>query len=487
LELRIHGIGSHAPPDVDGEPALVKGDSEIGVYVVDDDTRAFVWSRTTRGRLGVYRYFLLPFTLVNVAGYMHRPRGEGSASFPPLVHLIGASVTLSYIFWLLAFAADAPRAYGASEEWQISAFFVVLAAVFGTLVLFAIAPRRRSPPPAEDTSDVGQERFWARYPRRGSYVGHAVLVAVIYEVVNVLTSWRQDVIVSLAAGQLIALTLLGTIVYLHAAGDDQTSEIGGLFALGVAMALPHIAFGGVFYASASIVELFRDIPAGQLSLAVLRPVPYWQFLPTFFTLAGLLWALLLFRRLSDPGPGQSQREGAVRDDYGPSLPEDWVRTVAFKRLRPLIARMPGSLLAQPGKLLAVWLIIGIAGWLGVFTPDTNVATALFRSSSSEPWGYVTLAVSGVAVLAVIAFLQSDRLHQHAAMTFDVLGYWPRRHHVLSPPPYAARVTRELATAPSAGGTRTEALTTVRQAPCSMTNSTSARSSRAAAGWRVQRT
>src|SRR2546430_84557 len=71
-EIRVHGIGLHDPWDVLGSPPKTEGSANVGSYSfvgLRTSARSFVWSRITRGSTVLW-YALLPFTLINVAGYM---------------------------------------------------------------------------------------------------------------------------------------------------------------------------------------------------------------------------------------------------------------------------------------------------------------------------------------------------------------------------------------------------------------------------------
>lgn len=82
LEIRVHGIGDHdawsalgsAPlADVPGGP---KADVTCPPILPKHRLWLINWSRRSRRAAGLLWYVALPFSLVNVAGYMEPHRGE---------------------------------------------------------------------------------------------------------------------------------------------------------------------------------------------------------------------------------------------------------------------------------------------------------------------------------------------------------------------------------------------------------------------------
>jgi pimeloyl-ACP methyl ester carboxylesterase len=96
------------------------------------------------------------------------------------------------------------------------------------------------------------------------------------------------------------------------------------------------------------------------------------------------------------------------------------------------------------KLVLGWLLIGLAGWLGNFAEDSNSFTAFFRAFSGNWWAWITVGLAALIGIGLYRFFNSAEAQQRAAVAFDVAGFWPRRHHPLAPPPYAARVVKDLA-------------------------------------------
>lgn len=117
VELRIHGVGGSTPEALLGEsgPAEVvqvaaEGPSTFHARRRDRRVEGYVWGRLTSTALMQPLWLLLlPFTLVNVAAWMHLPNEDlrvGRRSLWPfkalrlLIVLVGMGLTLSYVFWI---------------------------------------------------------------------------------------------------------------------------------------------------------------------------------------------------------------------------------------------------------------------------------------------------------------------------------------------------------------------------------------------------
>lgn len=82
-ELRIHGVGNTPPDEIVGEPTvLVAGDDITSFHrgaPPESDVEAYSWGGlTSHGRLRALWVLLLPFALVNTAGWMRPPPGAGA-------------------------------------------------------------------------------------------------------------------------------------------------------------------------------------------------------------------------------------------------------------------------------------------------------------------------------------------------------------------------------------------------------------------------
>jgi hypothetical protein len=144
VELRVHGVGGPSPQDVLGTfaPRRLDGDERAAFYGLDrpgeygpsHSVEAYVWGGlTSSSRLHAGWWLLLPFSLLNVAGWMllsgrggHRPsttptEAEGGSTEPPvdevpwhsslwwlraLITVGGLLLTAAYTAWLAVITVD---------------------------------------------------------------------------------------------------------------------------------------------------------------------------------------------------------------------------------------------------------------------------------------------------------------------------------------------------------------------------------------------
>ena len=115
VELRVHGVGGTPAEGLLGvadasDLVQVGGDTAAPFMARRDDpgVEGYVWGRlTSKGVLQPLWLLLLPFTLVNVAGWTHPPERDGRfGGWHPLpllrffVQLIGLGLTATYVLWL---------------------------------------------------------------------------------------------------------------------------------------------------------------------------------------------------------------------------------------------------------------------------------------------------------------------------------------------------------------------------------------------------
>jgi len=371
---------------------------------------------------------------------------SGLSLFGALVQTVGATVTLSYIYWLLALFADMPRIHGASSDWHAMAALFVTAALLLPIGFRILFGTRRTPLERDGPSvEIGQAGFWSGNRHPGIFTMHLLLVMAIAEAVNLLTGWEEEPILTLFCLQLALLLIFGGIVSARARRNDRLSEIGGVFTLCAALSIAHIAFGGSFLAVNSIAELVHTIPHNEaVGLLVIRCVPYWQFVCTVLMLAALVWGRSFHRSRAAMGTSSDETNGVVQE-YG--LTSDiipaWVARVARLRARPFIRGIPQSLLADSGHVGARVVLVGGLGWFSAFSQDTTVISAFARAFAVY-WQAAAIVTSLLVTACLVWLFWSEAARRHIAIMYDIAGYWPRRHHPLAPLPYASEATARLA-------------------------------------------
>lgn len=120
VELRIHGVGGSSPERLLGERhpddvVRLRVGHRTGLWArrADPTVQGYVWGGLTAGsRLQPLWVVLLPFTLCNVAGWMHPPltasarRRQRVQAVRVLVTVLGTTLTASWVLWLAVIGGD---------------------------------------------------------------------------------------------------------------------------------------------------------------------------------------------------------------------------------------------------------------------------------------------------------------------------------------------------------------------------------------------
>ena len=114
VELRVHGVGGTPAEGLLGtaEPDdLVQVGGDVAAPFMarrkDPLVEGYVWGKlTSKGLLQPLWLLLLPFTLVNVAGWTHPPERDARFRRTPLaplrtlIHVVSFGLTATYVLWL---------------------------------------------------------------------------------------------------------------------------------------------------------------------------------------------------------------------------------------------------------------------------------------------------------------------------------------------------------------------------------------------------
>lgn len=256
VELRVHGIGTHRPAEVLSNPLFVSGNDDAGVYGLPDPpgrpVRAFVWSRTNRRPVrrvlsGVLWYASLPFSLVNVAGFM----GPGPESGWParylrfVVKTIGVTLTVTYALWLIALISDEGAKYAATRVpywiFRWGGMAVALAPfIIGFLRRIARAPWRIRRP--TDDEAAADPRFWTEEPTRTLCVAHLLALGGVLAFVFSYDTYEKEIDVLFWGGvaQMGLLLLLGLPIWIASLRDRARPAFAAVVACGTAIALTQV-------------------------------------------------------------------------------------------------------------------------------------------------------------------------------------------------------------------------------------------------------
>lgn len=123
FELRMHGIGDHDYLSSLGSPELIKGrplepDTAGPPILPKHSLRLLAWSRMSRRHAKLLWFLALPFTLVNVAGYMgDKPRHILSARTLLMlaVSVAGIVLTISAYLWAVVLVEEITKALAVKD------------------------------------------------------------------------------------------------------------------------------------------------------------------------------------------------------------------------------------------------------------------------------------------------------------------------------------------------------------------------------------
>ena len=190
-EIRVHGVGGSSPASIlglatDSDAELVASGDRTGVWrrKGTPEIQGYVWGGLTSGsRLQPFWLLLLPFTLVNVAGWMH------DASLRPWrVHGIrrvaftfGLTTTATYVVWAAAMLEDSVGArwlpqhhktivghWRTTPRWGVVLGGVAMMLILGALSVLANSARRGESITEAPVPDVDDDDKWKREVFAGS-------------------------------------------------------------------------------------------------------------------------------------------------------------------------------------------------------------------------------------------------------------------------------------------------------------------------------
>ncbi len=468
-ELRIHGVGGSPGERLLGlshpDQAVVVAEGRPSLFLArraDRRIEGYDWGGLTSGSPWQPLWvLLLPFTLLNVAGWAHPAAeriGPGRLRwFRTLVHLSGALLTASWVVWTAIITVDHlgarwfgehlgvtigdldPRAVG-----MVAGGLVTLA---GMGAVWAIARTSRArfeavePPAGQDaTAPLG----WG--PGEGledaTFFGHEADI-------NDRLAWHLGVIL------VTSLTLVSVAI---ASFDADRLALGevlvvlGALQLGVVGLLALVARAAVPAAAATLaVALTNGVFAGVTLLAMrltssgeLGWGPELALLDVFVVVV-LAWAVLaggwLVARVrggdASDLPARRSPVGREVDGVDPAM------RAAVARARGLASA--GHDAARPLTWFA-WLFV--AGAVGASLARLE-ATWPFLAAPVEPslagraaaWLLPTLVLLAMVVIWRSARIRA--LRQGVGILWDVLTFWPRRFHPLAVRPYTERAVPEL--------------------------------------------
>ncbi len=498
VELRVHGTGgptaasvlphAHASSsDAAAAGAAPDGEYAYSIWRSGPDSRAAVRQRRRDSDIAVYHWapltsgskffmlwpLLLPFTLVNVAGWMHPRAGSSTARSTAcrvLVDLIGYSVTLEVVGFLSlagqVIARDTdilgagaidwlPGAPATGRAWLgVSLTVVALALIVFVSAFTAHGFERYTPPgtasrsrrrnvlrpatmPGLDNAgffDDGNDhkvRFWSHLTVGVVGLGGSAFLAV--QVPGPIITGLADLGTAtmwLACAQLVLLGLLFAVSFEPSSfrrptgAEPQAWRISGPFgaaALGVMF-----AGGGTTAALLALVGVGR-LPGGP---ALMLASAYGYALGA----GALTAAAVLLYRLLEPVEAEAGPEGAVL--LGGARARRLARLARVPQLADLVVSATTLVFVMAAALEFILAFLTVSPeqrdrWHLTATSPVNIGRVSF------------LFVIGWMFLSVVKSHVDAQSLRRVGNVWDVLTFWPRTFHPFAVRPYTERAVPEL--------------------------------------------
>jgi hypothetical protein len=460
MELRVHGVGGPSPQSVmgvpDDAPAVATWRSEPTAFTAvrrsptDPMVLAYDWRPLTSGSRAFALWpVLLPFCLVNLAGWM-RPRRSaviGGAARVVAVW-IGYTATIGSVVWLLLAGQVLTHAPGVLDDAVVrrlpgseatALWWLGLAAAAGAVVVVLIASVHvgagldRYRPPGAPTAPPRWRVWSARMPdlsspaffdtvrdHRARWRTHAVLGAAAVAGVTALVMVRGvdepftalgDVVVWVGGAQAV---LLGLAVVLSL-GRGGTWMLAGPAAATIGVML----IGGLTMSGLMLTTSMEDLPPGPALMA-------YDAFGAAIGVGALVAVACVVRRLVAP--------------LGPAAP--FVGSSSARR-RARLARLTDD----------VGLVLTAVGMTFLVTSSVLFAVRYSRDDR-DAWrltGNPLVTVGRTVLFAVLTFMVLNLVKARAnpaslrrvGTVWDVICFWPRTFHPFAVRPYAERAVPEL--------------------------------------------
>lgn len=506
-ELRVHGVGgSHgarmlgfdSPHDV-----VVVGEGIGGTSILarrtDPSVESYDWGDLTSGTGSKpFWVFLLPFTLINLAGWMHPPDGGASLwlvrRIRELVHAASALLTATYVFtfgiilvdlmgyqWARRLAAGDGavampiNAIVTQQRIGVALGLLALAGVVGALVYTAGSSRahfeEQQLTPLQGMEQPGDIR-WGPQERLASlrfffhpeaatrrFRVHLAIAGACYLLVVVVAAARvypsgarlRD---SLDLGQLLSISsglayicvglLWATSLRARRKPGERWTRSGPAIAATLAFGLVNAVVSGTILLLIKQLNRRPERPPGAWVLeggAEVNLVDVWGGLVVAFGLAALVLGIIVIfsprAGTDDIRPPRSCGPGGQVNGLDPSMQKSVARSRYFAILRSrggLIA----FLIAFPIYAVGVVAVLLRAHWSWVpeLPSPKETGAPLYQVGA-----YVLPALALLVVQLVRKGRQGARTF--ASTLWDVFTFWPRRFSPLAVRPYSERAVPEL--------------------------------------------
>jgi hypothetical protein len=460
----------------------------------DPSVESYDWGNLTSGTGSKpFWVFLLPFTLINLAGWMHPPDGRASRrliqTIRGLVHLLSALLTATYVFTFGIILVDivgyqwTRRLAEPAEEvvWQqkvgVGLGLLALLGVVGALVYTAGTSQAQfEQQPLSSLQDMdrpggepwapGERLSWQGFffhpqAARRRFRAHLLVavvcwllvcgVAVYRTLLEPYTDYRTPLdlhdLLSVCSGiayVAVALLWLTSLGAKRGSGERWT-RAGPAIAATLAFGLVNAVVSGTILL---LIKQLNKLPSHPKNpAAALLPGPevnlvdVWGGLALGFVVAAIvLGAIVVFKPLAgtdDVQPDRSSGPGCEVD----GLPRPMRKPLARARFL--------AVLVKRGWIVALLVALSIY-LVGLVSVSFRVRWRWFPQLGPPSDQNAVLYQVGAYVLPALALLlvQVVRKGRKGARTFastlwDVFTFWPRRYSPLAVRPYSERAVPEL--------------------------------------------
>lgn len=498
IELRVHGVGGGSPESLLGvdasETVRVAGEGPTGFWARrgERSVEGYWWGRLTSAPvLQPLWIVLLPFTLLNVAGWMHQPLRERTSPTRSwwaarwVLLGLGYLLTAVYAAWSGVLLIDLLLIeWRLGGRWGVaSAVLAAVAAALALAVVFLIARHvqggfeNRRPPqgvveasdqvrdaPSDDPRarfagerDLAAPSFWLHgSSAHGLLIRHTVVAAVVLLApcvravartwtgaatgvgplgYGVLVAWLLRAIV-VALVVLVGLTVVERVVFERARRREpdryaMTTRSGfRVCAQAVAATFAVALTVGGF---SGVERLLRDRLGAPDSAN--------RDLDIAFGVAAIVFGLVVTWRLIV----HARRTSRIRaellgvavgrgDDGRRQVSQAMLNRVAWARSLSEVLRNIDLVLSIPALCFLGAAAVAVTGVAG-----------------RVPWGDrvaalgATIIIAGMSTILVFLWREGRRtgVRRQVGMIWDVLTFWPRRTHPFAIRPYSERAVPEL--------------------------------------------
>jgi hypothetical protein len=498
IELRVHGVGGGSPESLlavdEAETIRVAGEGPTGFWARRSQraVEGYWWGRLTSAPLLQPLWIvLLPFTLLNVAGWMHQPLEDRTAPTRAWWAVRWVLIALSYLLTALYAAWAGVLVIDlVLIEWRLggrwtyaTAALAAVAAAAALVVVFLVGrhvqggfEEKRPPRGMVDASDdldqapdaararfagerdLAMPSFWMHgSSARRMLIMHTIVAAIVAlgpcvrAVVRLATGAAAgvgplgyDVLVAwllratvVALVVLTALTVVERVLFERAkrrAPDRYAmTEHSGFRICAQAVA--------VTFAVALAVGGFSGIDR-LLRARIGAPGSANRDLDVAFGVAAIVFALVVAWRLGVHARAKSRIRRELLAAAAGEVDDGGRRRVSTAMLnREAWAMSLSQLLRNVDLLLSIPALCFLAAAVVAITGVTG----------RVPWGDEAAALGGTIILVsmstILVFLWREGrrtgVRRQVGMIWDVLTFWPRRTHPWAIRPYSERAVPEL--------------------------------------------